>query len=914
MYEENRAATVREAVGNFLAANIKDGAPGKHLFEWWHADLETQVQVTNSEDTTDFGAYTQDGDTWWHIRWPKNGKTEPTWTDRAQTFLLEKHAEFIGTSGWNWVQRKSEFVCFDFDSRENHADGLSDDELAFLIERGSACEYVDVVHSTSGKGIHYYVRFDPESLPPAENRIEHKTISYYVLSKLKRDIGERLLANLDVLGNIFWIWAKRTNEKSYAHVSPATRLLRFDKDFSDNWKEDAEAIQIPYSPKRVKTSYYGASQVTDKHKEILDKLANCGYSFSYDDSERRATTHTKALKKLSEELKDFVGAFETKSEGTDTKQNCFMFPVDDGGFTVFRFGNVKEAFPWRESQNGNSYCLYNSPLDPIDTFLHFQMEHEPKQGKRKERFCAETYESFQQAMEFLGCEFTFSEHLQSLIERYYIELTPTTTDSLKIGIDLQKSYEVLLKDMKLKESGRNHFKSPPMIFKNNRFGTYRDTKKEREKQLKTDQIAEFEGLEHLARHTKQQAIFGAAADQEGRWWVGTNVPGEGHKFCLVKSEGAIKDVLQSEYPDLPQNASKAVCGELRRNPWIITCIPFAPEYGQERHWNMNAPKFAFTPSPLDECEQAHHPTWDAILKHCGQELDTALPLQPWCDRWGLKTGKDYLTAWIACMLFEPDQKLPYLFLHGNQDTGKSSLQEAVRTLMIRGDEEGSRALTNTSAFNGELDGKVFIYIEEIDLSRTKSGANVAYERIKDWAVSPTLSIRHLYRAPYIARNYLHFIQVANKISSCPLDQDDTRITALLVPPLQVSVIPRDVRNKRLEEEGPDFMVTLKRAYRRLPSMEGRLRIPVVKTNSKEQVIDATSNELITFIREKCVERATKYIALDVFRARFLQQSSSDVHEGSWGVNKVKTELLNNHYVIEGSGNSATIRGLEFIDA
>lgn len=896
---------IREAVANFLR-NTAD--QNKTLVSWWHPELETQVQVlSNTGEKTDFGGFTKDGDTWWHIRWPKNGKTTPTWKPKTQTFDLSKYAESIGTSGWNWEDHTSEFVCFDLDSVENHAEGLSDSELNEFIEKGAACDYVDVFSSTSGKGIHYYVRFDPESLPPSANRVEHKTVAHYVLSKLKQDIGDNLIAKLDVCGNIFWIWSRRMTDKSYQHLSSATRLLRYDEDFVDGWKEKAEVVKTPYTTKRIITSYFGSANLSKEHTKIANALSKSGYSFAYDQSEKRITTHTKALQELSKSMDNFVGAFTTKSTGADTKQNCFMFPVDNGGFTVFRFGNVKEDFPWKESKNKNCYCMFNSPMDPVETFLHFNLEHQPKHSSRKERFCADCFESLIDALKFLGCDHFLDESIKEFVDKFYIELVPTTSDSLKICVDSQ--YKEAIKNRGFQEYSRGHFKSKVLKYKHNRFGVYKDNKKDRDALLKDDQIIEVEGLEHIARHTKQQAIYGVDSTQEGQWWVGSDIPGEGHRFCRVRGDNDVVKVLQSEYPGMSVETAKIICGDLIKNPWLITCVPFQPEYSRAKQWNMSAPKLVFKPANLDDCEQATHPTWDKIFSHCGQELDEVLKDQPWYGRWGLHTGKEYLTAWTACMLFEPDKKLPYLFLHGNQETGKSSFHEAIRLLIQGGVEEGSRPLTNTSSFNGQLEGTVLVYIEEIDLSRKKQQQNIAYERIKDWTVSPYLSLRHMYRPPYFVKNYLHFVQVANQVSACPIDQDDTRVTALLVPPIEGEKIPTNTRDQRLRDEAPNFMVTLKRAHRRLPPMEGRLRIPVVKTQSKCQVIETLSNELMTFVRENCLEKRTKYTSFGTFYTKFMEKSPSDVHEGSWSTSKVKRELLNNHIAVEGSGNSATIKGL-----
>jgi hypothetical protein len=64
--------------------------------------------------------------------------------------------------------------------------------------------------------------------------------------------------------------------------------------------------------------------------------------------------------------------------------------------------------------------------------------------------------------------------------------------------------------------------------------------------------------------------------------------------------------------------------------------------------------------------------------------------------------RDYLLYWIACMLRDPFEPLPYLFFYGDQNSGKSIFHEAVSLLMTKGVAAADRALTNANDFNGEL--------------------------------------------------------------------------------------------------------------------------------------------------------------------------------------------------------------------
>ena len=54
--------------------------------------------------------------TWKSFRIPWNAAHEPSFEDSPLKFSLEKHAEGIGMTGWDWKNRESKWVAFDFDS------------------------------------------------------------------------------------------------------------------------------------------------------------------------------------------------------------------------------------------------------------------------------------------------------------------------------------------------------------------------------------------------------------------------------------------------------------------------------------------------------------------------------------------------------------------------------------------------------------------------------------------------------------------------------------------------------------------------------------------------------------------------------------------------------------------------------
>src|SRR5262249_28336620 len=61
-------------------------------------------------------AWTDGLQTWKNFRIPLSANTSPQDNDGPMNFNLEAHAEGIGMTGWNWRERDSLWVAFDFDA------------------------------------------------------------------------------------------------------------------------------------------------------------------------------------------------------------------------------------------------------------------------------------------------------------------------------------------------------------------------------------------------------------------------------------------------------------------------------------------------------------------------------------------------------------------------------------------------------------------------------------------------------------------------------------------------------------------------------------------------------------------------------------------------------------------------------
>ena len=233
---------------------------------------------------------------------------------------------------------------------------------------------------------------------------------------------------------------------------------------------------------------------------------------------------------------------------------------------------------------------------------------------------------------------------------------------------------------------------------------------------------------------------------------------------LLQSRGHAKD------------EAERIMGTAIERTWRLVSLPFQPEYPGGRRWNLDAPQFVEPPALLEPDQMPYHPHWDMIFDHIGVELTPALRTLTWAQQANIVTGGDYLRKWAACAFRDPFEQLPYLFLWGNQNSGKSILHEALALLITKGVVKADKALTSNNEFNGELAGAIICAVEEKDITLTPG----AYARIKDYTTALTLGIRKMHHDLFHVPNTTHWIQTANIRTACPVQSDDTRITVINV--------------------------------------------------------------------------------------------------------------------------------------
>lgn len=801
-----------EAIRNFLHDSPYP------IAKLYTPDMEVQVNVSRSAIDGTAGeiikgtfsgkswqGYTDGLTTWKSFRIPWNAKDEPRYTDRRMTFPLDKYVEAIGMTGWDWTNKKSRWVAFDFDSLISHKKGLTSDELTSIQERLKEIPFVSIYTSTSGNGLHVYAFIN--SSPTVNNHTEHAAVARAILNKLSALSGLELQARVDTLGGNMWVYHTRADAaKSFQEIKYGSSL----DSIPDNWRDFLEIVsKRKLTPKAITEQDLVAAahqqvQLDPEHMALLKWFETSNAMWYWVPEKSMLVCHTYDLKQAHTQL-SFKGYFNTISEGKDhgIDQNCYCFPETNGGWIIRRHTRATpEHNSWFNDFSGWTTCYYNR----LPTLRTASKAMGGVEGERDYSFR------------------TLTEGVQTL---------------LTMGIDCKIPPGCKKRPCSIKQTNDGR-----IVIEFDRFDSDEDidwAKKKDKWQMvffKPNVIDEIEIPDNLVRHL-------VSGGSEIGWFINS------HSRWIAESKSNATSVLLSQ--GWKRGQVDSIFGKCILYHWQLVSKPFQPEYSGNRQWNKGAPQLRFNP------EKGKHPSWDTILNHLGKGLDDATRNSDWADEFGIHSGYHYLLSWLSSFIQYPTEPLPYLTFTGPQNSGKSIFHESMSILFTSGYIRADNALTSPSGFNGELANAILCIIEETNLSKK----GFAADRIKDWVTGRTISIHAKHKQPYDIPNCTHWVQCTNNPSHCPVFTGDTRIVLIEVQPLSED-IPKTILLEACEREAPQFINTL--INYQLPDSIGRLRIPVLNTQTKDIQAQRNRSDVEVFINEKTKQSETDVLFSDIYLA------------------------------------------------
>lgn len=837
--------TRAQAIAYLLSKKAKP-----HLAMLYTPGKEVQVNVARDEGNLKDGftqkgkqAYTDGVETWFSFRCPKNAWNEPVDNSGEQmSFSLMDRADAVGMTGWDFLDLRSYWVAFDFDSivghSERHQKKLADAELQRVRDLACAIPWIRVQKSTSGSGLHLYAFYAEP--PSTKNHDEHAALARATLAQMSAVAGFDFVSKVDVCGSNIWAWARRSvNTDGFAIVKEATEKAPT----PPNWRQHLKVVRgtrkkvLPEFAEDDAKSFdelagqHQRTSLDDEHKKLVAWLNEHKCSGWWDSDHHMLVTHTVHLKNAHSAL-EMRGEFDTNSEGKDVDQpNAYAFPFRDGSWSVRRYTKgTAEHKSWEQDGQGWTRCWLNRDPD-LRTASRARGGTETEQGA----FSFPDLKAAAEVLKLLGGQVVVPDVVAPRPAR-----VKPHKDGKKVIVEVDRQPSDRPDQMVGWYEEKGKWKA--VVLADPKLGTE----------------AEVGSLDQVLRHATTESRMDAG------WFVCVK-DGWNHEPI-----GNVQKVLAKLGYKKPEG--DALMGASILNPWTIVSRPFQDEYPGDRLWNRSRAQYRYPkvddPGPF--------PTWEMIYAHCGKGLDQALATNGWAQANEVRDGKTYLYYWVAAALQDPYQPTPYLFLWSEEnDTGKSILHESLKLLIDGGVSETNLVFQRDEKFNGQMEGTVFCVLEEVNLKQNKG----AYEKIKNWVTSPTITIRKMNIDPYSLPNTTHWIHTANPFEACPVFPGDTRIVVIHVPVIEPKdLIPKPELLERLKKEAPHFLSYL--LSLEIPPSNSRLRVPVVDTGEKTALADGNRTLLEQFIMTSCFRVQGEVVAFTEFYDKFVEQLSP-ADRGEW---------------------------------
>ncbi len=644
-------------------------------------------------------------------------------------------------------------------------------------------------------------------------------------------------------GGNMWVWHRKMRGTEGLTLIKKGGILQ---EVPPNWKDHVKVVSgsrrknlpqdiLGTSKEDSFEELFGQRQrvpLDDEHKKLIEYLRTENAFWWWDQDHHMLVTHTWYIQKAHNEL-GLRGFFATNSPGTNlNEQNCFMYPLRRGAWTVRRFSlGVQEHPSWDQDGAGWTRTYLNREPD-LATAAKAYGGIEDRHGN----FVFQETEVAAKAAQLLGVNINPSLGMAGRETK----LSQHKDGRLIVSVER--------KEMDVAD------KMPGYLANKKEWTRIYNT------QVGAPTEPEAGNYDDLVRHlvTETQEDYGWMIKSEGEW----RYEPLAHVRIALGSMG------------LNQKDITSILGSSVFRCWKVVNKPFQPEYPGDREWNRNAAQFKFAPS--NSTENLSYPTWHKILEHCGGGLNEAIKQNGWCRANGIKSGGDYLKCWVASLFQEPLEPLPYLFFYGPQNSGKSIFHEALSLLVTKGYVRADAALVSQSMFNGELEGAIICVVEETDLRKDR----IAYNRIKDWVTSKHLLIHHKGRTPFHIPNSAHFIHTANDYQACPIFTGDTRITMSYVGPIEpLDMIPKKQLLPLLEKEAADFLAEIMNLE--IPPSNDRLNVPVIATEDKNLAQELNQTEFERFLAEKCSYASGSWIKFSELFDKFIEAvDPNEMHKWS----------------------------------
>lgn len=164
---------------------------------------------------------------------------------------------------------------------------------------------------------------------------------------------------------------------------------------------------------------------------------------------------------------------------------------------------------------------------------------------------------------------------------------------------------------------------------------------------------------------------------------------------------------------------------------------------------------------------------------------------------------EHFINWLAFIIQERDRTRTAWVLHGTQGTGKGVLMNKV-LMPILGENQTviKRAGELTEKWTDYVEGKLMVFIDEIQSSAFGSEEDGVIANLKNFITEPTATVRRMNQNSYAVANYTNWIFASNKSEPVSISKDDRRFNVGPRQPVKIALSDKEL--DKITEELQDF--------------------------------------------------------------------------------------------------------------
>lgn len=204
-----------------------------------------------------------------------------------------------------------------------------------------------------------------------------------------------------------------------------------------------------------------------------------------------------------------------------------------------------------------------------------------------------------------------------------------------------------------------------------------------------------------------------------------------------------------------------------------------------------------------------------------------------------KETVDYFWNWLAGIVQGLDMTGTAWILQGIQGTGKGLIYNKILMPLFGHQNTVSKRMEEMeSEFTGFMENKFIVFIDEIEKIDSMFQSRLS-AKLRTLIAEPEISVRKMYTAPYMAKNYSNLILSSNQVTPVDLPPDDRRHNVGLFQTEKLQITQHEIDNV-IPAELPALMTFLK-SYAVDPP---KLRTPL-KNSARTTLISTNRTALDT---------------------------------------------------------------------